>query len=77
MTHSNHRLGSPVALLRDWVVFNTDARPLDPRKHERYMEILAAHNPVCLACRRIERQDNTLQIREGMGGNSEQCQARL
>jgi hypothetical protein len=59
VTHSNHRLGSPEALLRDWVVFNTDARQLDPRKHERYMEILAAHNPVCLACRRIERDKTT------------------
>lgn len=59
MTHSLHRLGAPEALLRDWIVFNTDARPLDPRKHERYMRILAAHNPVCLACRRIEKDKTT------------------
>ena len=59
MTHSNHRLGSPEALIYDWVVFNTDARPIDPRNHERYMEILAAHNPICLACRRIEGDKTT------------------
>ena len=59
MTHSNHRLSSAESLLHDWVVFNTDARPIDPRKHERYMKILAAHNPVCLACRRMEADKTT------------------
>jgi hypothetical protein len=76
MTHSNHRLGSPKALLRDWVVFNTDPRPLDPRKHERYMEILAAHNPVCLACRRIER-DKTTRYRYVRGWEATRNNDRL
>ena len=76
MTHSNHRLGSPEALLKDWVVFNTDARQIDPRKHERYMKILAAHNPVCLACRRIEK-DKTTRYRYVKGWEKSRNTAKL
>ena len=46
----------------DWVVFTTDARPLDPEKHTRLLEILSNHNPVGLATRRMEK-DKTTRIR--------------
>jgi len=76
VTHSNHRLGSPEELLRDWIIFNTDARPLDPKRHERYMQILTAHNPVCLACRRIEK-DKTTRYRYVKGWEETKDAAKL
>lgn len=45
--------------MNDWIVFTTETRPLDPEKHERYIEILSRHNPVCLATRRIEKDKTT------------------
>ena len=62
MTHSNHRRGSRESLMGDWIVFTTDARPLDPEKHRRFMDILSRHNPVGLATRRMEK-DKTTRIR--------------
>jgi len=62
MTHSNHRRGTRESLMGDWVVFTTDARPLEPEKHRKMMDILSRHNPVGLATRRMEK-DKTTRIR--------------
>ena len=59
MTHSNHRRGDRESLMGDWVVFTTDARPHEPEKLRRYVEILMSHNPVSLATRRFEGEKRT------------------
>ena len=59
MTHSNHRRGSRESLMGDWVVLSTDARPHDPEKLRRYVEILMGHNPVGLSTRKFEGERRT------------------
>ncbi len=59
MTHSNHRRGSRESLMGDWIVLSTDARPHDPEKQRRYVEILMSHNPVGLATRKYEGERRT------------------
>ncbi len=62
MTHSNHRRGNRESLLGDYVVFTTDARPHDPAKLRKYVEILMNHNPVGLATRKFE-EDRRIRFR--------------